>query len=255
MPWWQLCQISSCRHWHVQGDQSRTEGVNKQKTEVLRNILGLGCFTDLKCLVLVICELGSLPGECPGWTCLDPDLYFQGILHNPSSAKHSPRLGQYGDFLCNFSCRRHLEQCPISEKSLNQRVQRKTCTSRITIFSSPEVEFLLNLSVINRVAWSVKGCVKQETNRQSKGKEWKPKLSEMTHESTGSRYGTVWKREKWKKKRKRKKQRKTREEKGAEEVSGNLAAGADICPGLNRYYILKEYGGAASIASVRAGKR
>lgn len=57
------------------------------------------------------------------------------------------------------------------------------------------------------------------------------------------------------KKRKRKKQRETREEKGAEEVSGNLAAGADVCPGLNRYYILKEYGGAASIASVRAGKR
>lgn len=165
--------------------------------------LGPGCFTDLKGLVLFICELGSLPGECPGWTCLDPDLYFQGILHNPSRAKHSPRLGQYGDFLCNFNCRRHLEQCPISEKSLNQRVQRKTCTSWITISSSPEVEFLLNLSVINRVAWSAKGCVKQETNRQSKGKEWKPKLSEMTHESTGSRSGTVWKREKWKKKKER----------------------------------------------------
>lgn len=77
----------------------------------------------------------------------------------------------------------------------------------------------------------------------------------MIHGSTGSISGTVRKREKGQKKRKRKKQRKTREEKGAEAMSGNLAAGAEVCPGLNRYYTLKEDGRAASRASVRAGKR
>lgn len=45
-------------------------------------------------------------------------------------------------------------------------------------------------------------------------------------------------------------QRKTREEKGAEETSGNLAGGAEVCPGLNRYYNLKEDGRAARRACV-----
>lgn len=60
--------------------------------------------------------------------------------------------------------------------------------------------------------------------------------------------------EKGKKKKKRKKQMKTIEEKRAEEMSGNLAAGAEVCLGLNGYYNLKEDGRSARRACVRTGK-